>query len=227
MRCAVVVILACIAFAPAARAAGSVRGQVRVFSVSPDGKRLGEKADRSDAIVYVPDFEEKVPPGKPLEIRQVNKAFVPDLLVVPVGQKVSFVNADARLHNVFSRSRAADFDLGTYASGTKTWTFQEPGLVDVYCNIHESMAATLFVLPNRAYQKTGPDGRFQLEGIPPGQHTVFVWLRNGTVMKQTVVVQDGQVTALPDFELEQRPLVPHKDKAGHAYPEKPRKDYQD
>src|SRR5437867_4173159 len=45
------------------------------------------------------------------QIVQRDKAFVPDLLVVPQGTTVEFPNWDPFSHNVFSRSRAAPFDL--------------------------------------------------------------------------------------------------------------------
>ncbi|HLL54203.1 MAG TPA: carboxypeptidase regulatory-like domain-containing protein, partial [Myxococcaceae bacterium] len=161
---------------------------------------------------------------KPVEMRQQNRAFVPDLLVITAGQSVDFFNADALYHNVFSRSASADFDLGTFKEGSKVRKFDKPGLVDVYCNIHETMVANILVLPNRAFARTGADGRFELPNLPPGKHTVFAWLRGGQPQKQEVeVTPGGSVTV--SFDLEQRVGQRHKNKHGKDYPAEPKEGY--
>lgn len=218
----------CLVLPLAARAGdGTVRGDVRITTVTPQGQRA-EKADQSNVVVFISDFEERVPPGKPVEMRQVNRAFVPDVLAISVGQSVDFFNADARFHNVFSKSRAADFDLGTFKSGSKVRRFDEPGLVDVYCNIHETMAGTILVIPNRAFFRTGPDGRFELSHVPPGRHTVTAWLRNGKVAKAEVMVAETQ-PAVVHFDLEQRVGEPehHLNKVGQKYAPVPKEGYRD
>ena len=42
---------------------------------------------------------------------QVNRAFAPDLLVVPVGSSVSFPNSDSVSHQIYSFSPAKRFQL--------------------------------------------------------------------------------------------------------------------
>ena len=63
-------------------------------------------------------------------------------------------------HNVFSMSANNAFDLGLYNSGgePKSHTFTEPGPVDVYCNIHPQMAASVLVVPNKHFAKVKADG---------------------------------------------------------------------
>ena len=76
---------------------------------------------------------------------------------------MSFPNGDPFLHNVFSPTSERTFDLGSYKQGdTRTRTFPKRGVVDIYCNIHPEMSATLIVLPNtryaiRGYQRPLPD----------------------------------------------------------------------
>ena len=203
---------------PAERAQpGTVRGEVRITTVAPDGSRK-VKADRSDVVVYIPDFQESLPPGPPVEMRQQDKAFVPSVLPIHVGQTVDFFNADPLLHNVFSNSRAARFDLGKFKGHSKAVQFTEPGVVDVYCDIHESMVGTIFVLPNHAFARTGPDGRFELRGVPPGKHTVYAWLRDASPVTAEVNAAPGQAAMLT-LSLEEHPVAKphHKNKYGEDY----------
>jgi len=75
-------------------------------------------------------------------------------------------------------SAARRFDLGQFKQGEKeTKSFRKPGVVEVYCNIHPEMAATILVLPNRRFTTAAPDGRFAIEGLPPGRWTVFAYDR--------------------------------------------------
>ena len=88
--------------------------------------------------------------------------------MVQRGTSIAFPNKDNIYHNVFSLSSGNSFDLGLYNSGgeAKTHTFTEPGSVDVYCNIHPQMAASVLVVPNRHFAKVKPDGTFEIAGVP-------------------------------------------------------------
>ena len=100
--------------------------------------------------------------------------------MVETGTTVEFPNDDRIFHNVFSLSQAAKFDLGLYKSGaSKRVTFGAPGVVDVYCNIHPDMAATIKVVDSHHFAVTDADGRFRIEGVPAGTHRYVAWLRQG------------------------------------------------
>lgn len=204
-------------------AEGGVRGTVKLVLVQPDGTRT-PLPDASGAVVYVPDFDQD--PDKELggRIEQKNKTFVPDVLPIVKGQTVEFVNRDPFLHNVFSNSKALGrgkkLDLGKYRgpSGTRTWKFTRTGLVDIYCDIHESMAATVMVLPNRAFTRPDKAGAFRLDHLPVGHHVVYVWARRGKKAAADVVIQDGKVAQLSPLTVEVPPGVePHEDRGGKDY----------
>ena len=91
-------------------------------------------------------------------------------------------------------------------------------VVDVYCDIHESMFATLLVLPNRAFAVTGADGRFRIEGVRPGEYTLFAWHRRGPPAKvEHVKVEAGKPTTVPLALSETLLEEPHLDKYGRPY----------
>lgn len=111
----------------------------------------------------------------PNRITQRDTTFVPSLVVVPAGAEVHFPNDDPFFHNVFSYSRARRFDLGRYPRGeSKSVRFDRAGYVKVFCEIHEWMRSAVLVVDNPHYAIVGEDGRFTLEGVPEGEHTLVV-----------------------------------------------------
>jgi plastocyanin len=130
-------------------------------------------------------------PG-PFNIQQLNRRFMPDLLVVPVGSTVSFPNMDPIFHNIFSLSKPKAFDLGSYDKGqTREVTFPKPGIVDVYCRLHPNMAATIVVTPNRWYAKSDRSGQFEIPNVPPGKYTVVAWHKAAGFFRKSIVVENG------------------------------------
>jgi plastocyanin len=123
-------------------------------------------------------------------VTQRNKAFVPRVLVVPVGSKVSFRNEDAIFHNIFSLSKPNEFDTGLYKQGaTYTETFKHPGVVQLLCNIHASMLGFVYVVDSPYYAQADEAGSFNIKGVPPGDYQIEVWHENAsqpTVQRLTV-----------------------------------------
>lgn len=211
-RVLILVILLGVARVAAAAPAGAVIGKVAVTDA--DGKPAAP-----DAIVYVVGFQDDPDPKAPqVKVEQKGRRFVPDLVAITVGESVSFPNSDTFLHNVFSQSATRKFDLGSFRRGdSKSKDFPTPGVVDVYCNIHPEMAATILVLPNRHHTHTAPDGTFRLDGVPPGTWKVFAYARRATspaVANVTVVAgQDATV----DLAVTRGTEPAHLNKYGEKY----------
>ena len=172
---------------------GSVRGSVSLQIPDMSLEAAGP------VIVYLEPIDAAVPapaPPRAAKITQKNAAFLPSFLVVTVGQPVEMPNADAIYHNVFSYSKPNDFDLGMYAGGqSRTVRFQYAGVVKVYCSIHESMNATVVVLPSRHYATAAvSNGSFSIDGIPPGRYRVRTWCEKlpDTVREVTVAPGSSQ-----------------------------------
>ncbi len=222
------VVLAALASVAHADPAGRVIGTVKI--TESDGKpSIG-----SDAIVYVvgspasaaprapgPEVKLKVKPK--VKIEQKGRKFAPDLVAITVGDTVSFPNVDSFLHNVFSQSGTRKFDLGSFKKGdTKDKEFPTRGVVDVYCNIHPEMAATILVLPNRFHTRTGADGTFTLDGVPPGEWTLFAYTRRAArPVSAKITVKAGADTTV-EIGLQRGAEPPHLNKYGEKYrPEGP------
>jgi plastocyanin len=194
-------------------ATGRVTGTVSV-------RRDGAPVDASGVVVYLVGFAE-APPRQTARIRQRGRTFIPDLLPITAGQAVTFPNQDPFVHNVFSPSPVRRFDLGQYPSGTtKSKRFPSVGVVDVFCNIHPEMAATVLVLPNRRFARAGRDGRFRIDGVPPGRWTVYAFSRRAMApVSAPVQVAAGAATELALAIEETRTDFAHPNKYGENYKE--------
>ncbi|MFC1608057.1 hypothetical protein ACFL47_08810 [Candidatus Latescibacterota bacterium] len=114
------------------------------------------------------------PDEKPL-MNQKNKMFVPDVLVIQTGTTVGFPNLDPLYHNVFSYSKTKRFDLGRYPQGSsKEVTFNDEGLVEVFCEIHDHMHAYIIVVNTPYFTQADRDGNYTLE-VPSGKYRLLVW----------------------------------------------------
>jgi plastocyanin len=196
----------------AAGPAGTITGKVTV--TESDGTPAA-----ANVVVYVTGFTEPRDPAAPVpQIEQKDRQFVPDLVAITVGEDVTFPNGDPFLHNVFSQSAARRFDLGSFRKGdAKTKDFPNAGVVDVYCNIHPEMAATILVLPNRRHTRANADGTYKLDGVPPGTWTLFAYTRRAvkpTSARVTVVA--GQSSTI-DLAVVRGAEPEHPNKYGEHY----------
>ena len=109
-------------------------------------------------------------------ITQREKTFLPHVLAVPVGATVQFRNDDRIYHNVFSIAKPNDFDAGTRATGaTYTRTFNHPGAVELFCNIHATMSGYVFVVDSPLLHESAGVGRVLDSGCPPGRYELAAW----------------------------------------------------
>ena len=109
-------------------------------------------------------------------IEQRNREFAPRVMVVPVGSTVTFPNFDPVFHNVFSLSPSRAFDLGIYKDGeTREITFNKEGVIEVGCNLHANMAATLIVVSAPHYVITNAKGQFSFKSLALGDYQLKAW----------------------------------------------------
>ncbi|MDX1634145.1 MAG: methylamine utilization protein [Marinobacter sp.] len=112
---------------------------------------------------------------------QKNRAFVPDLLVVPRGSEVNFPNNDNTQHHVYSFSAAKTFNIELYADEPpRPITFDTVGIVELGCNIHDTMQAFIVVTGTPHVARSGAAGIARLE-VPDqlldsdGKLAVRIW----------------------------------------------------
>ena len=188
---------------------GTIRGRVDVQAPAPIAvpgadvsslrhSRHRQPPDLRRAVVYL----ETAPRGAFEESRsrrgrmdQRNETFIPHVLAISVGTTVDFPNNDVTYHNVFSLSKIRPFDLGRYPVGrSRSVTFDRPGIVRVFCDIHSQMSAFILVFSHGFFDVTDDEGRFAIEQVPPGSYRVSFWNEAVPPVSRTVTVPaDGDV----------------------------------
>ena len=175
----------------AACRAGDIVGEVKISQPPPveqnrdeyavsDGGEILDTPPPTNAVEEVVLYLDGKTPGKGRHpdpvIYQRDKSFVPRVLPVRAGQKVKFPNQDQFFHNVFSLSNTKRFDLGRYNTGdSREQSFDTPGLVKLFCEIHARMKGFVLVLESDAFTVPDANGHFKLTDIPPGDYTLIAW----------------------------------------------------
>lgn len=169
---------------------GEVAGRIDLEPAAANLAALRPVVIFLEAVGEAPGFE--VPHEIP-SIRQKNATFSPTFLVIAAGQTVNMPNDDWIYHNVFSYSKPNDFDLGLYAKGeTRKVTFRYPGVVHIYCSIHESMAAVIFISPTPWFTIASDSGEFRIPDVPPGRYRLRTWNERLPSREQMIAVSPGR-----------------------------------
>ncbi len=128
---------------------------------------------------------------------QRNLMFYPHVLAIQQGTTVVFPNNDDVYHNVFSYSRPRQFDLGRYPEGQfRTVTFNTPGVVRIYCDIHAHMNATILVLDNPYFTSPDESGNYSLPEVPAGRYTIHFWYGRNLVESREIEIKPGSVSTV-------------------------------
>ena len=153
--------------------AGSASGANLVVNVlERDGKPLA-----GAVITAEPESapSSAAPPVKAI-MDQVNLAFLPDVLVIPVHSTVQFPNSDAVGHQVYSFSSARRFQLPLYRGKPyPPVSFDQPGIITLGCNIHDNMAAFIVVTAAPFFGRTDDKGAWTIPNLPDGLYRLKIW----------------------------------------------------
>ena len=156
----------------------AVAANLNVTVYTPDGHAA------PGIVITVRPLDGAAHPAAPVRavMDQVDRAFKPELLVIPVGSTVEFPNSDAVSHQIYSFSSAKRFQLPLYRGKPYPPVhFDQPGVVTLGCNIHDEMLGYLLVTDAPWFGRTGPAGGWSAE-VPRGRYRVVLWhprLREG------------------------------------------------
>jgi plastocyanin len=130
------------------------------------------------AVVMLEAQAPELPPAAPLQavMDQVDLAFAPDVLVVPVHSSVRFPNSDAVSHQVYSFSTPRAFQLPLYRGKPyPPVLFDKPGIVTLGCNIHDRMLAYIVVTAAPFFGRTDALGSWSSGTVPNGRYKLTLW----------------------------------------------------
>jgi plastocyanin len=174
-------------------------------------------APLADAVVFLEDGAPAAPTTATLD--QVDKQFVPRLLVIPRGTTVSFPNRDQIHHHVYSFSPAKTFEIPLYkGEQAAPVVFDEVGAVKLGCNIHDWMSGVILVVPNGVFAVTGADGAFTLRDVPDGAVTVVAWHEGSkTALDASAQRVESGAAAPLRFVLDSAPRRGRRGGGGRSY----------
>ncbi len=116
-------------------------------------------------------------PRTPVAIDQKGCRFLPHVSGAMVGQQVAFSNSDSTMHNVHMTPAVAGNDAFDVSQGPNSGPdrrqFHAPELmIALRCNNHPWMQAYLNVVSNPFFAVSDAEGRYTIQGLPPGTYTL-------------------------------------------------------
>ncbi len=150
-------------------------------------------------------------------IAQDHLQFTPYVTVVQTGTEIKFPNYDKVEHHVKSFSAVKEFEIKPYEKTTPPpILFDKPGIVIIYCLIHEWMRAYVMVVDTPYFGKSDASGAVTFNDLPPGNYEIRAWHPDMGSIKppllQTLKV-DAQGPQQVKFSFD---FIPKKRKAASA-----------
>ena len=157
--------------------------------------RVGAQNGLADVVVHVkgaPGVAKPVP-AEPVVLDQKNCMYHPSVIAVRAGQPLVIRNSDGVLHNVHAFAKSnPPFNIGQPIAGMESRrTMRVSELIPVRCDIHEWMDASLAVFEDAFFAVSDADGRFSIDGLPPGEYEIEAWHPKLGTRTQKVKVGEG------------------------------------
>lgn len=142
---------------------------------------VGAQGGVQGVVVYV---RENVPaaagaaPSEPIVLDQQGCFYRPGVIALRTNQPLIVRNSDDTFHNVHVRARASrEFNLAQPFKGLESRrAFAAPEVgIEVSCDVHDWMHGAIAVFDHPFFAVTGADGRFAINGLPPGEYTLRAW----------------------------------------------------
>jgi len=114
-------------------------------------------------------------PKDPVALDQSGCKYHPHVLGVMAGQTVKIANSDPTTHNIHPTpkdNREWNESQAPQAPALEKSFAREEIMLPVKCNQHPWMKMFINVTKSPFYAVTGPDGKFEIKGLPPGEYTL-------------------------------------------------------
>lgn len=176
----------------------------------------GKNRGLSNVVITLDHVEAGKPFGKSgIMIRAENCKFYPTVNIVRQGEVFHVDNIDAVMHNsqVYQAERGKiilNIPIPAEQVSDGHVTFQKDyKIFQMICGMHEFMQTWGYRVQNPYFAKTGLDGTFKIENVPPGKYRVNAWhYLMKLESKEIEVKENGTVDLKFEFDGNQieRPL---------------------
>ncbi len=183
--------------------------------VASHAVRPGRRGVLADVLVEVRTPDGELVAGGRLEageaavtVTLTGCAFEPQLLVLPLGSRVELRNVDGILHELKGltlRNEAVRARLPRFRRRMLLGPehFRRNERLKVSCERHSWSGGWWVATDNRFHAVTGTDGRYAIEGLPPGTYLVTAWHGEFDAAESEAILEAGDDLDL-DFELLER-----------------------
>jgi len=145
-------------------------------------------------------------PKDEVTIDQSGCKYHPHVLGVIAGQTIKIVNSDPTTHNIHptpADNREWNESQPPQAPALEKTFAREEIMLPVKCNQHPWMKMYVNVVKSPFYAVTGPDGKFEIKGLPPGDYTIaFVQEKLGTQEEKVTLAPKDSKTVDATFKAE-------------------------
>jgi plastocyanin len=143
-------------------------------------------------------------PTAAVTIDQQGCKYHPHVLGVMTGQNIDIKNDDQTTHNIHptpQSNREWNESQPPNAAPIEKNFAREEIMLPVKCNQHPWMRMYINVVKSPFYAVTGPDGKYELKGLPPGTYTIaFVQEKLGEQTQQVTLAAKDSKTVDQSFK---------------------------
>lgn len=139
-------------------------------------------------------FTPELSPTPRAIMNQMEKTFVPKVLPVTKGSTVEFLNSDTEVHNIFSMTPRAAFNIGRRQPGKSVpQLIDKVGVVDLKCDIHCGMNAAILSLDTPFFTKVNASGNYEVDGLPDGNYRIQMYHFSLGMVEDNISIKGGGV----------------------------------
>ncbi len=169
---------------------------------------VGPKGELADVIVSVQGLSGKSTgaSASPVLLDQKGCEYVPQILAVQTGQKITVKNSDPVLHNVHALPTVSgnpEDNKAQMPNGPDlSFSFSKPeDFLKFKCDVHPWMFAWVSVFDHPYFAVSAKDGTFKIANVPAGKYTFQANHRKAGKVTKEVEVKEGE-PAKVDLTLE-------------------------
>jgi hypothetical protein len=137
------------------------------------------------------------PPPAPATLDQTACMYRPRVQAIVAGRALSIRNGDQTLHNVHGYKGPSTLFNQAEIPGLPPIARRigEAGdILKFKCDVHPWMTGYVVVNANPYFAVTGPDGHFNIGGLPPGKYTLTAWQERYGAKTASVTVAEDKPT---------------------------------